>query len=132
MTTPMLRLLKRIKRALAIIVTVGACLLLTPALVTSAGCCPGPNCAGPGSGSGTGSGEGEGGCGNVGQVCCAGVCSKAPSLVCSNPDAGALSRCNHCGGLGEPCCDGMSCPDPAAPYCNDKYSGGVFTCQNLQ
>jgi hypothetical protein len=125
---------KRIGRlvtsTLAILGVVAACVLLTPVIVTSAGCCPGPNCGTGGSGSGSNRGGGEGGCGHIGLVCCEGGCLDASS-VCTNPEAGALSRCEHCGSQGEACCTNMSCPDPAAPYCTDVWSGGKYTCQNM-
>src|SRR5450432_3086239 len=48
------RLLAWFALHIAVVGGVGICLLMTPAVVMSAGCCPGPSCGtGPGTGSGT-------------------------------------------------------------------------------
>jgi hypothetical protein len=121
------RLLAWFALHIAVVGGVGICLLMTPAVVMSAGCCPGPSC---GTGPGTGSGTPEGGCGSSGQVCCVGKCNDPTTLACTNPESASLSRCELCGGEGEACCDGMTC-HPDAPYCTDVYTGGKFTCQSM-
>jgi len=123
--TPMQRLLAWLALDIAVVAGVGVCLLMTPAVMMSAGCCPGPSC---GSGPATGSGSPEG-CGSSGHECCAGKCNDS-TLACTNPEGGSLSRCELCGGEGEACCDGMTC-HPEAPNCTDVYSGGKYTCQSM-